>query len=286
MITDVLIPGLLFLLMAIVGTDLVAADLRAVTARPLIILGGTVAQIVLLPLVALGICGLWRLEPELAAGLVLIAACPGGALSNFYCLLARTNVALSVTLTAVSSLVSFAVLPLLLAAVLPLALPPGAVEVPIRQVMLQLVLFLLLPVVLGMSLRRVWPRAVESRARALRAAGMLLLGALVALVAYDQRGVIASILTDAIAAALLFTLAAGLTGWGVAVVLGLPRGERLVFLVEFAVRNIGVAVLIAAGSLDRPEFAAFGALFVTLQFPLMSLLSLRRRPVSALDANP
>jgi len=103
-ITNIAIPALVFLMMTVVGMELLPRDFSRVRQRPRAVLIGTLGQLLMLPPLALLIGWVLRLPVELIAGMVLVAACPGGALSNYYAWLARADVALSVTLTGVSTL--------------------------------------------------------------------------------------------------------------------------------------------------------------------------------------
>ena len=272
MTTDILIPIIVVFLMVAAGTGIEAGQFRLVLRAPVVLLGGTLAQVLLLPLLALLLVRLFGPTPELAAGLVLVAASPGGALSNFYCYLGRLNVSLSVMLTTLSTLFSFAVLPIVLVLALPAIGPDAEAALPVGDMMMRLVLFLLLPVGVGMWIRHVVPERVERSATSLRILGLALLVVLIALIVFDQWQTVIATYRESVLLGVLFTLAAVVTGWVVAALLRVDEGERYVFAIEFAIRNLGAAALVATATLDRPEFLAFGALFVVVQFPLVVLL--------------
>ena len=274
MIINILIPAIVMLLMIVVGTGLQAGQFRSVLRSPITLVGGSLAQIVLLPAGALLIIYLLEPPPELAAGLLLVAACPGGALSNFYCHLARMNVALSVMLTAVSSILSFVVLPLILLVAFPVISSSWGQEVPVLALAKRLSLFLLLPVVAGMLLRHFFSYFVASYANFMRIMSLVLVVLLLILIIANQWHNVLRLSLDAAVLAVFFTGFALLSGWGSGALLGLEAVDRYVLSVEFAVRNIGAAALIAATTLGHPEFVAFGALFVVFQFPMVVLLFL------------
>src|SRR5262245_13497705 len=100
--------------MFVVGTDLTANDFWRVGRQPGTILGATAAQVLLLPILGWLLVRWLNLQPVIAQGLLLVAACPSGAMANLYTLLARANVALSVILTAVSCLTAVVTTPLAL----------------------------------------------------------------------------------------------------------------------------------------------------------------------------
>jgi BASS family bile acid:Na+ symporter len=223
----------------------------------------------LLPIAALVLIFLMNPALEMAAGLILVAACPGGALSNFYCHFAQLNVALSVLLTAISSILSFMLLPLVLAVTLPSIALDRAVEVPVMALSMQLFLFLFVPIGIGMALRFYFPGMVERYSLALRFIGLALLVLLLTVILVMQWEIAWQLSGDAVVLAVSFTGLAALAGWLTALALQQELKDRLVFAIEFSVRNLGVAVLVAVSSLAQPDFAAFSALFAIFQFPLI-----------------
>jgi BASS family bile acid:Na+ symporter len=277
-INNVLIPATLTSMMIIVGSGLRLEAFRSLLRSPLTLAGGTLSQVMLLPAGALVLIFLMRPSSELAAGLILVAACPGGAISNFYCHFARLNVALSVMLTAISSILSFVLLPLILAITFPAIALDRAVDVPVIALSLQLFLFVFVPIGLGMVFSFYFPQAVGRYARLLRGIGLLLLLMLLTFILVAQWETVWQLSGDAAVLAIAFTAFAALTGWVTALVLGLELKDRTVFAIEFSVRNLAAAVLVAVSSLARPDFAAFGVLFIIVQFPLIvALLYLYRR---------
>jgi len=272
MIIDVFVPAIVVLLMMVAGTSVQIQQFAMLLRSPLPLIGGTLAQALLLPLCAVMLVAVMRPTPELAAGLVLVAASPGGALSNFYCYLGRLNVSLSLMLTMCSNLASFVVLPALLAITLPTIVPGWDVDIPFGELMSRLVRFLLLPAAIGVTIRRFVPDLVTRYADLIRSSSLFLLLLLIGLIAFDQWEVVREIYLDATILTVLFTAVAVVVGLLTGFVLRMGASDRYVLSIEFAVRNVGAAALVASSTLNRPEFLAFGALFVVVQFPLITLL--------------
>jgi BASS family bile acid:Na+ symporter len=272
MIVDLSVPTIVVLLMIAAGTGVQVHELGAALQRPNIPVGGTLAQVVTLPLIALLLIWIFAPPLELAAGLILVAACPGGALSNFYCYLGRLCVSLSVVLTTLSTLLSLVTLPLVLLVALPFLGGNVDITIPVGRIALQLLVFLLLPIAVGMVIRRWLPDQVQRHAVRIRIAGLVLLVALLVLILVDQRETVIATYRAALWLAGLFTLLAFIVGWLVGAGVRLASGDRRVFAIEFAIRNLGAAALVATATFHRPEFLAFGALFVVVQFPLVILL--------------
>ncbi|MGB5276746.1 MAG: bile acid:sodium symporter [Gammaproteobacteria bacterium] len=272
MIIDIFVPAIVILLMMVAGTDVQIQQFVMILRSRLVLIGGTFAQALLLPLCAVTLVTVMRPAPELAAGLVLVAASPGGALSNFYCYLGRLNVSLSLMLTACSNLASFAVLPALLAISLPSIVPGWDVDIPFGELMSRLARFLLLPAAIGVTIRRLVPDLVTRYADLIRSSSLFLLLLLIGLITFDQWEVVREIYLDATIVTVLFTALAVVVGLLAGFVLRMGASDRYVLSIEFAVRNVGAAALVASSTLNRPEFLAFGALFVVVQFPLVMLL--------------
>jgi BASS family bile acid:Na+ symporter len=277
MYLDIAVPLIVVLLMIAAGSDVRLAEFRALLASPAMLLATSVAQVLMLPAIAVGLIWLLDAGPVLAIGLILIAASPGGALSNAYCYFGRLNVSLSVALTTLSSLFSFVSLPLALLIALDSIDLYGEAVVPFSALAAQLLFLLVLPVLVGATLRHYLPGLVERARPLLRATSAVLIGLLVALILIEHWTLLGDMLSEAIVLAVLFTLCTATIGWIVAALLQRSPGDRLVFAIEFAIRNLGGAALVALASFDRPDFVVFGAVFVLVQLPMVwGLLAARR----------
>jgi bile acid:Na+ symporter, BASS family len=272
------VPVVAFLLMIAVGLDVTRDDLRQLRHARRMLALGTVAQIVCLPAAALLLLQIAPPEPAVAEYLLLIAACPGGGMSNVYVYLARANTALSVTLTAVSCLLAVFTLPLVMGAYRGLAATGASFDVPLGTLTRQLLIMAVIPVIIGASVRWRWP-SFESRhggrLRAVTAAGVVL----IVLVGLLQS---AGAMTPGILAGGM--VAAGLViggmacGWMVGALCAARRADRFTLLVEFAVRNLAIAMVIEVNLLHHPDFIAFGALALLTQaaFLLIAVRLYRR----------
>lgn len=268
-----LLPVIVVLMMIIVGSEIPYGQLRGALKMQRALAGVTLGQLLLLPLIALFLVWLLRPSPAVAGGLLLLAVSPGGGMSNYYCALFRLNVGFSVALTMVSGFIALAAMPVLFATVVPLALGVEAFGVPVAEMMTRLLVFLVLPVAVGMVLRHLFAAAIEASGRRIRAFCFLLLLAFLTLVVIEEREAVIAMLSEALAVIFVFTLLALVAGWASARTLKLSRLDHGVVAVEFATRNVGIAALLAVFTLQQPEFAAFGALCLVFQAPLL-LLSL------------
>ena len=158
---------ILTLLMFDLGLSLRFEDFAKVFRQPWPIAVALFGQIVLLPAIALGIAWAFRLEPVFFIGLVLIACCPGGSSSNVFSKLAGGDVALSVTLTALSSIITLFTIPLIMSWATNLVGESIGISLPVGNLIKQNLLLMLLPVLLGIGMHYAWPKAAEKTDRVL-----------------------------------------------------------------------------------------------------------------------
>jgi bile acid:Na+ symporter, BASS family len=152
-ITDVILPLALAFIMFTLGLGLTFSDFARVARMPKNFLIGLVSQLLFLPLVALIIVFIWPLQPELAIGLILIAAAPGGVTSNILTSFAKGDVALSISLTAVMSLLSVISVPLVLGISMGLISDNSLGSISLTSIAISMFLIVTLPVLLGMIFR-------------------------------------------------------------------------------------------------------------------------------------
>jgi len=273
-------PIVLFLLMTIVGLELEPADFRRVLQAPRAVVGGTLGQWVLLPLMTWLVVSALGVNPVFGAGAVLVAVSPGAGISNIMAALARANTALSVTLTATASVFAVVTLPLFASFGIRQFLgEPLDVDFPVGVMIAQLTVTLLLPIALGMGVRARSPEAARRLAPRLQ---RLTLGVIavvvvfaVAFVPEEQANFEGS--EVALLAAGVWTLCAMAIGWGVAVLLRLPADDRFTFLIEFSARNIAVATIVAMSGLGRIDLSFFSGVYAMVGYPLTATAVLLRR---------
>lgn len=158
---NVVLPLSLAVIMLSLGIGLTLADFTRVARRPKAFAIGAVAQVVILPLVAYVIVRVFGLSGAVAAGFMLLAFCPGGVTSNIVSKLARGDVALSVSLTAVVSLLSILTVPALATWAVVHFMGDAAPDVSITSLAIAMFLITTLPVAIGVTIRRLAPRAAD-----------------------------------------------------------------------------------------------------------------------------
>lgn len=158
---------ILTLLMFDLGLSLRFSDFGKVFICPWPIAIALFGQLVLLPLIALGLAWLFQLPPVFFIGLILIACCPGGSSSNVFSKLAGGDVALSVILTALSSVITLFTIPLIMSAATNLVGESVGITLPVGNLIKQNLVLMLLPVLLGIGMHYAWPKAAEKTDRVL-----------------------------------------------------------------------------------------------------------------------
>jgi bile acid:Na+ symporter, BASS family len=261
-----LIAAASFVVSTTVGTAVTTEELRRVASRPRAIVIATVAQWLLLPIVALVIVISLRPPELVAVALLLAASCPGGALANAYVYLAGADTTLSVVITVVSTVAAVATLPAVLTVGLALAgLRPSSVPDPWRQVLVALLVAVLVPVLLGLVLRHRWPAAVARHERRLRGIAALGVLAVVAMIVVDQWSPLGRYAATAIVVALAYGTLCGASGYAAGAVAGLPRDGRFTVGVDLVCRNMAIFALVTVSGLMRPELLVIGVVFFLAQ---------------------
>ena len=273
----------LFLLMLVVGLELTLGDFRRVLASPRAIIAGTLGQILLLPAMTWAVVQGMGVTPVFGAGAILVAVSPGAGMSNILAALARANVALSVTLTAVASVLAVVTIPVISSLGMRLFLgEETVVNIPVASLMTQLTLTLLLPISIGMWLRTRQPERATRIAPMLHRATLVSIALLVvlALLYTDESQVDFQGSGRALMAAAVWSVAAMTIGWAIGSLLGLNRADRVTFVIEFTARNIGVAAIVALSGLGRVDLTLFSGLYATVAYPMAGLVVLWHRRVA------
>ena len=143
------------------GLNLSVADFKLFKSRPKPVIAGLAGQIIILPLLAWLIGLAMGLEPIFLIGFVLIACCPGGSSSNVFSMLARGDVALSVSLTACSSIITLVTVPLIMEWVTTAAGSAVQVHLPVGKLLMQNIVLMFLPIVAGIFVKKKWATAAQ-----------------------------------------------------------------------------------------------------------------------------
>ena len=265
-VTTLLLPIALGIVMLGLGLSLTVADFARVVRYPKAVLVGLFAQTVVLVAGAYLIARAFALPPELAVGMMLLAASPGGAMANIYSHLAHGDVALNITLTAVNSLLALLTLPLIVDAALAHFLGQDQYVPPPTRKVIEVAAIIVLPVLIGMALRAGLPKVAAALEKPIRLFAVLVLVAVIgaAIVAEWERlpGFIAAVG----AACLAFNLLSMAVGYGLPRLLDLPRGQAIAISMEIGIHNGTLAIFIALTVLQNATMSVPAAVYSIIMF--------------------
>ncbi len=264
--TAVFMPIALAVIMLGLGLGLTPADFRRVVVYPRAVLVGLGCQAILLPLTCFAIAKGFGLPPELAVGLMLLSASPGGATANLYSHLAKGDVALNITLTAVNSLLSLLTLPLIVKLAMTQFLGQGR-EIPLQLgKILQVFFIILIPVGLGMLLRSRKPALSASLGKPVKILSALFLLLVIAGAVAKERANHGPYFRQVGVAALVFTLANMAVGYSVPLLPRLPQRQAIATRREIALRNGTLAIAVATTVLASNVVAIPPAIYSLIMF--------------------
>lgn len=278
-----IVPAVLVLVMLGLGLSLTAADFRRVVAFPLAAGVGLSAQMVGLPLVAFALAYLLAPTPAIAVGAIIVAACPSGVTSNAYSFAARADVALSVTLSAVTSVITVLTIPLLTYLALQLFFEEGDVPaLPVGQMLWTLVRVTMLPVLVGMAVRGLAPRLATRAVEPLRRVTLVLVIFVLLAAALSSYNVI---LENFASAGLLVVAMNVLTmalGYGLGRLFRLPTAQVVTITFEVGVQNLALALLMTLTLFGNPDLAIAALLYaVVMPATALAFVSIGRRLIEA-----
>lgn len=266
-VSGLLLPLTLALIMFPLGLNLTPADFLRIVRQPRALLVGIVCHFVLLPLVCFAMIEAVGMEGAFAAGFLLLAACPTGTTSNLLTHLARGDVALALSFTAVASVLTIFTLPLIVSWALARYLASGQeVPVPVGLLMGQVFFMLGVPVLLGMAVRHYRASLALRIEPLLTRAATLLFFAIVALAVVRNW----ALLRDNFATLAPFAIALNLVmlgiGFAVAWAIRLSRRQSITLGIETAIQNATLALVIASSLLQIDAMAVPGALYGVLMY--------------------
>ena len=276
------------LLMFGMGLQLAPVDWARLSKVPGRVLVGLFGQFVVLPAIAIALVYILSLPLAIAAGILILAVCPGGVVSNSVAFLARADVALSVTLTAISSLLALLTVPLVLDLGLEfiqrgedLAREGGRIELPFWGTLRQLLVLVFVPMLVGMAARALAPQFALRADRWMRIFGVVVLIVLLFGSFAIEFEFFIQNLSEIWTVLLALNLATLAGGYALAWALRMDRIRRHTIAIEVGIQNVALGVLIAVNLLQQPEWAVvpsvYGLVMMGTAFVLIYLGARIRR---------
>ncbi|WP_454831748.1 bile acid:sodium symporter family protein [Pseudoxanthomonas wuyuanensis] len=275
LLTNLLLPLALGIIMFGLGLGLTLEDFRRVARYPRAVLTGLTLQVLVLPWAAFALALGFGLPAELAVGLLLLAASPGGATANIYSHLARGDVALNITLTAINSLLCLLTLPVILNLALEYFLGAGQYVPPPTRKVIEVAVIIVLPVLLGMVVRAKAPGFAARAEKPLRLLSVLVLALLVAAAVAQEWNTLLTYFAVVGLACLLFNLISMGVGYAAPLALKLPRRQAIAIAMEIGIHNGTLAIFIALNVLQNTAMSVPAAVYSLLMFVTAAVFAWR-----------
>jgi BASS family bile acid:Na+ symporter len=252
------------------GLSLTDRDFRNIFVHPKAVIIGLCCQMLLLPLIAFLIASFIHMEPVFKVGLMIIAACPGGATSNLITYLLRGNVALSISMTALNSLITLITIPLIVQLSLDAFIhEEAAIRLSVGETILKVFLITIVPAFLGTRIRKNYPDFARRLERPLRLLLPLLLLLVYAGVIFIDQGAGSATRSDFISIfpdTLLLNVVAMTAGFLVARVFRLRVINQFTISIEVGLQNSALAIFVAATLLKSNDMALVPVVYGSFSF--------------------
>ena len=261
------LPIALAIIMFGLGLTLTTDDFRRVAQTPRAVVVVLVLQVLVLPVIAFGLAEGFGLDPLLAVGVMLLAASPGGTTANLFSHLFRGDVALNVTLTAINSVLAAFSIPLITNFAINHFGADGELGLQLSKVM-QVVAIVLVPVAIGMVVRRRAPDFAAGADRPVRIFSITVLVIVAVGALLGERENLADYLQQVGLVTGLFCAASLTLGYGCAKLLKLDEAQAIASSMEIGIHNTTIALTIALSVLDSTEVAIPAAVYSVIMYVL------------------
>lgn len=273
LVNSVVIPLCLFLIMMGMGMTLITNDFKRVLKYPKAVSIGLLNQLILLPIIGFALANIMPLRPEYAVGVMLLVLCPGGTTSNLFTFLAKGDVALSVTMTAIASVITVFSIPIVLSFSLIHFMGAGSeFQLPILKTMISLFVITILPISIGMLIKRYAPKVADSSQVLVSRFGVTFLTFLVVFLSYVQRDIIVEALIATGPVSLLLNLSTMALGYYSSKWLGLTLAQRTSITMEVGLQNSTLSIFMALTLLSNYDMSMTPAIYTLVMFLTAGIL--------------
>ena len=273
LVNSVIIPICLFLIMMGMGLTLVTNDFKRVLKYPKAVGIGLTNQLILLPIIGFALANIMPLRPEYAVGVMLLVLCPGGTTSNLFTYLAKGDVALSVTMTAIASVITVFTIPIVLSFSLIYFMGSGsAFELPVLKTVLTLVLLTIVPISIGMLIKRYAPAIADRSQVYVSRFGVLFLTFLVLFLGYVQRDIIVDAFIATGPVSIILNLSTMALGYYSSKWFGLNLAQRTSVTLEVGLQNSTLSIFMALTLLSNYDMSMMPAIYTLVMFLTAGIL--------------
>jgi BASS family bile acid:Na+ symporter len=257
------------------GLSLRVEDFKRILIYPKAVGIGLLNQLVLLPILAFGIVKVFSLPPELAVGLMILAVCPGGATSNLITHLAKGDAALSITLTACSSVITVFTIPFLVNYSIGYFIPGGeAKQLEVVGTVVSVLVITIIPVAQGMLVFAKVPKLAAKLDLPFRRISAIFFVIIVVAAVLKEKENLVHYFLEAGPAALALNVATLVLSFGIAKLVKLPFRQGLTIAIESGIQNGTLGITIAATLLMNSVMTIPSAIYSLIMFGTAALVIL------------
>lgn len=276
-LTTVFLPFALFIIMLGMGLGLTVKDFTRILVKPKAVIIGLIAQLIIVPVVGFLLAIFFPVSPELAVGVVILAACPGGSTSNLVTYLVKGDVVLSITLTAISSLVTvFTIPPVVNLAMQQFMAESVSLQLPFFKTVIQIAVITLIPVSLGMLIHYYAPVLAARIEKKVKWLSLFFLGLVIVGLLLKERENVSSFFLQVGGVTLALNVLTMVLGYSLSVLTGLNEASAKAITVEVGIQNGTLAIVIASTPtfLNNPNMAIPAAVYSLLMFVTSGIFAL------------
>jgi len=257
----------LIIIMLGMGLSLIKDDFLRIFKQPKAIMVGLVNQLILLPIIAFVLLSLFNVNTDIAIGIMILAACPGGATSNLITHLAKGDTALSVSLTAANSLITIFTIPFVINLALTQFLDANKmIQLNIAQTITQIFVIIIIPISIGMAIRNYKPSFAKKMSNPVKISSALVLLLVIVGIILKEKSNLIPYFQQAGLIALTLNVVTMLIGYFSAKITHLSQRQAVSISIESGIQNGTMAIAIATVSLSNTAFAIAPAVYSLIMF--------------------
>ncbi len=266
-ISNIFLAVALMLVMWGMGLSLLVDDFKRILRYPKAVVIGLVSQLIFLPLIGYSLVLLLDVPAEIAIGVMILAACPGGPTSNLIAHLARADTALSVSLTAITSVITVVTIPLIINFAMESFLDEShMIHLNFLETIVKISTIVLIPVSLGMAVRHYWPEFAFKLGKTVRLASAIILMLIILGIVIKEKDTLPGYFVDAGIVSLLLNICTMVVGFLLARIFKLSPAQATSISIESGIQNGTLALAIAGGLLNNTAFAIAPAVYSLIMF--------------------
>ena len=283
-IAGIILAISLMIIMFGMGLSLIFADFKRVLIFPKAVFVGLVSQIIILPLIGFLIATSLNLSPTIAIGIMLLSACPGGATSNLLTHLAKGDLALSITLTAISSLLSIITIPFIVQFALTyFGDQTQLVSIDALTMVKQLMVIIIIPVGIGMLIKSKYSKFAGKMEKPVKIASTVIFILVIIGVVFSVRDVFMDYLREAGLPSILLNVTTMLIGFLLAMLFKLTKPQAISISIETGIQNGTLAITLATIALNNAEYSIVPAVYGLLMFISGAIIIFMRKPLGVME---